>query len=240
MALNPNIRKLLIPESFLSGEQSPSDHRILNSTFELDELAIKILGHSSELHFYRLLKELQERGAYKQLKVFVRSSELERHVVDKLAAFHSTIVKLTGYFHSRVELGQLSSLEEISVQIDDKIIDFTDLLSICTNLQLVEFEWASSDDLLPLIRQAAKLKKMKVIDLENGTHFSETSKIIDLIALNNERETLAYAQKITFYVKEDIYLATKFALGETNFNLIRLQRIESFECDYEFASTHDA
>lgn len=230
----------MIPESFLSGEQSPSERCLLNSTFQLDELAIKILGHSSELHSYHLLKELQERGAYKQLKVFVRSSGLEQHVVDKLGALHSTIVKLSGYFHNRIELGQLSSLEEISVQNDDKIIDFMDLLSICTNLKLIEFEWTSSDDLLPLIRQAVKLKKMKVIDLENGTHFNETSKIIDLKALNNERESLAHAQKITFYVKEDIYLATKFALGETNLNLIRLQRIESFECDYEFASAHDS
>lgn len=77
----------------------------------------------------------------------------------------------------------------------------------------------SNDDLLPLIRQVMQLNKIKVI------------------VLNRKREKLAlyYGSLITIDLKEDIHLATKRALIETNINLIRLERNESLEWDFNFA-----
>lgn len=77
----------------------------------------------------------------------------------------------------------------------------------------------SNDGLLPLIRQVMQLNKIKVI------------------VLNRKREKLAlyYVSLITIDLKEDNHLATKRALIETNINLIRLERNESLEWDFNFA-----
>lgn len=77
----------------------------------------------------------------------------------------------------------------------------------------------SNDGSLPLIRQVMQLNKIKVI------------------VLNRKREKLAlyYVSLITIDLKEDNHLATKRALIETNINLIRLERNESLEWDFNFA-----
>lgn len=75
---------------------------------------------------------------------------------------------------------------------------------------------------------------MKFLYLQDGTQFSTFNNIFNLIALNNARRQLADAQKITIYVKEEIYLATKWAMKETDFDLIRIKRYESFEWHHDF------
>lgn len=59
-------------------------------------------------------------------------------------------------------------------------------------------------------------------------------KVIDLHALNKEREKLPDAQKITPYIEEDNYLATKWAFGETDFGLIRMKKHTSYEWKHDF------
>lgn len=60
------------------------------------------------------------------------------------------------------------------------------------------------------------------------------TKVLSLPAMNREREKLHGAQKMTIYVREDIYLATKWALIKNQFSLIRLKRIDSFEWIHDF------
>lgn len=64
--------------------------------------------------------------------------------------------------------------------------------------------------------------------LEAGAHFIPKTKVVNLLALNREREQLPGAQKITLHVDEESYLATKWAFGETDLKFIRLKRNTSY------------
>ncbi|XP_055305039.1 uncharacterized protein LOC129569870 [Sitodiplosis mosellana] len=61
-----------------------------------------------------------------------------------------------------------------------------------------------------------------------------TKGALDLAAWNKEREKLAGARKVTIYVDEDIYLATKWATNETDYDLIELKRGNSYDWDDDF------
>lgn len=57
----------------------------------------------------------------------------------------------------------------------------------------------------------------------------EEPQFINLDRLNRERAKLPNAEKITLYVDERLYLATKWTRRETDLPFIRLKRFESFE-----------
>lgn len=52
---------------------------------------------------------------------------------------------------------------------------------------------------------------------------------IDLQQLNKVRDKMLEARKVTIYVEEDIFLASKWAVKDTDLDLIRLMRKESYE-----------
>lgn len=112
----------------------------------------------------------------------------------------------------------LETLEELKISNIKKIAD---LASIKTNLKRLEFVSADFNDIMPFIRESVEMRTIKI------EYFFDCS--IDLLKLNKEREKLQNAHKITMYVDERTYLDTKWAMKETNFGLIRLKRIDSFE-----------
>lgn len=57
--------------------------------------------------------------------------------------------------------------------------------------------------------------------------------IIDLFALNVERQKCENVSKVTIYVKEQINLKSKEALMHTNFGCVELKRAESYEWDVD-------
>lgn len=59
------------------------------------------------------------------------------------------------------------------------------------------------------------------------------NKFIDLPALNRERAKLENPQKVTLYATEEVYLATKWALGQTEFEFISLKLAESLNYSME-------
>ena len=79
-------------------------------------------------------------------------------------------------------------------------------------------------DIMHFIKKFPNLKKIKV-------HYFESAEILQLDLLNTEREKLAGAQKVTIYVPDAVFLATKWATknGTTNFSLIEMKRTDSYE-----------
>ncbi|XP_055306372.1 uncharacterized protein LOC129570697 isoform X2 [Sitodiplosis mosellana] len=73
-----------------------------------------------------------------------------------------------------------------------------------------------SDDLMPFIRRSIKLKDVEIADFEG--------EVLDIAALNKDRKKLAGARKLTIYVNERVYLATKWATTDTSLELIELKR----------------
>lgn len=79
-------------------------------------------------------------------------------------------------------------------------------------------------EILVFMKSLRNLKKIKLF------YFVRTE-ILQLEMLNRAREELAGAQKVTIYVPDAIFLATKWATknGTTNFSLIEMKRSSSYE-----------
>lgn len=75
----------------------------------------------------------------------------------------------------------------------------------------------------PFIRNSPKLKQIRIKDAKVDF------KNVDLWALNEEREKILGAQKISIYVNEVVYLATKWTMKTIDFSLIELRRFDSYE-----------
>lgn len=155
----------------------------------------------------------------------------------------------------RFGLSQLRNLEEMHSEVSLTVNDLDDMAENCKNLERVAFNVAVFDDILPFIKKARNLNKVKVqkfvrlLDseikkfhkniifpkdevLEEST--CKEQKVINLSFLNAERAKLPNAQAITLYVKEEVYLATKWAMKQTDFDFIKLRRIQSYYCDNGF------
>lgn len=61
-------------------------------------------------------------------------------------------------------------------------------------------------------------------------------RVLNLVALNEERSKLTGARKITIYFRDDIFLATKWTTlhGNTNLSLIEMKRSDSLEWNHHY------
>lgn len=150
------------------------------------------------------------------------------------------MVKLFVYYSTNpLSFSALESLEELSTFKSDTVADLEILPNNLINLKRIYFNYASIDDIKPFIKQSVEMQKIRGDHLD----YNKDTIVFDLRALNKEREQLALnrqqeqfpeVEKITLYVGEDIYLAIKWALGETDFGLIRLKRKLLFEWVHDF------
>lgn len=230
LKLNPNVRSLSIScRSWINSE------RLVDlADIHLAELAI--LNCEIDGEFVRTIKELHKRDFYQRLSLYFTRTELVQDNVDQLATLEG-IVKL--YLGGRsiwadIAISALSSLEELCLDECNRITDLETAAIQLSRLGRIHFKYASLDDIWPFIRQARRVKKIKVENLSEGIHFSHSNNVINLVALNEEREKLADAQKLTIYVKEKLFLATKWTLKEIDFRSIRLKREESYEWIHDF------
>lgn len=232
LKLNPNIRKFATNTALLWKNQ----HNMMAAEIKLDDLAVWMF----ELNGDKLkpmcdtLNKLHERGFYKKLQLYF-FKVLNQNVLDQLINLNG-LVKISIDWDKLIKfnVSALKSLEELHAYTSEKIGDLDILATDIIHLNRIHFVVANINDIIPFIRRSEKVQKIKVKLLRPGTHFDINTKIIDLLALNSERKQLPKAQKITLYVAEEIYLATKWALGKINFELIRLKRLESFNWNHDF------
>lgn len=75
-------------------------------------------------------------------------------------------------------------------------------------------------------------------DESNDSKFKSFSdgKILNLIALNKERAKLQNARKMTIYVRDDVFLTTKWAMkhGDINLRFIEMKRSDSYEWNHHY------
>lgn len=220
LELNRNIRKL-----------STSDLLIMSdlwtdSDLRLDELELKYCVRVGDA-LCNQLNSLHERDFYKRLNLGILENNPSSA---QLCSINGLVnVDLSYPSAEAIQFSLLPNLEEISTWDADQIADFHALPTSLKKLERLRMTNASSDDIFPFICQAEEIKSIWVDKLRDGLHFNTYTNIIELNALNLEREKLIEAQKVTIYVKEKIYVATKWALKETDFSLIKLKRIESGE-----------
>lgn len=121
------------------------------------------------------------------------------------------------------------NVEQLFLNKPALINDLNEAVSKLTRLNYIYFGEASFEIILPFVKSLPKLQKIKMITIENGPHFNNETKILDLSTLNYEREHLKRAKKLTIYLTEMIYLATRWAFNLTEFALIEIKRSTSID-----------
>lgn len=230
LELNPNIRYLEIDSANLWVNKNS----LKTSKVSLNDLAVYIGSeeHSTEKTMFasmcHLLNELHELGIYKRLKLYVEGN-ITQEMVNEIA-YLNAIVKLYMTFSkhcSPLALSTLRQIEEFHVHHGVFIKDAEAMAENLVNLKMVHIRTADSNSIIPFVKRATNMEKIKIDHLEH--------KVINLAALNRERLKLPNAKKITIYVGENSFLATKRQNRETDLDLIKLQRSESIEWDHDFA-----
>lgn len=213
--LNPNVRNLTIDSNFLRENL----YDMLDREIQVDDL---ILANSNidklELD---ALNILHQRGFYKRLHIETSA------IKDEIAALEGLA---TLYVRGIEVIPELPGLTELGFYVWTTFgedFDVTQIPNLCKNLERLFVYESSIDGILPFIRYSPHLNEIAIRKLESNT--------LDISVLNNERIKLNGAQKVTIYVAEHVYLATKWSTKTINLDFIEIKRI----CSYEFKQPHN-
>ncbi|XP_031635376.1 uncharacterized protein LOC116348494 [Contarinia nasturtii] len=222
--LNTTIKKFSVDmELFWSNREL-----FKKSNIKFDTLSIGFGKECDEFNTYefkllcRLLNDLYASGFYKNLHMhfLYPGLRIPQAFINQLASVKG-LVKFHFELKTHLLLGTLRNLEELGTATNF-ISDLKLIPHMLSKLKRLYFIKASSDDILPFICHAKKVNKIKVECLFG------LNKILDLLALNKEREKLVGAHKITIYVEEVVYFATKWAMKQKDFKLIEMKRDTSY------------
>lgn len=224
---NSNLRSLSIDAKSLMLNQE----QILAADVKLEKLAIDFHPHAIESEiesaaivpmFYELLFELQQREFFAELHLYVKFID-HQNCMQKLYSLQ-TLTMLGGYV-DRIE-NPLVRVKELDISLGSDILDIEMLPDKLPNLERIHFAEANADHILPFIRFSSRLKQVKIGDFKDGSHMVDGA--LDIEALNNLRMVLPRARKVTIYVNETVFLATKWARKSAMyFDFVELRRGES-------------
>lgn len=179
------------------------------------------------------MKELCEIGFFQDLHLYFHSYVLR--TVGNYPPYLLSFVKILHSNRNVVNVTPLVNLERLFIADASEIGDLDTGINSLAKLKFISFIYAKIEDILPFIRQLSSLKKIKIYYINYGIYFNDTNDILNLSALDDERKKCPNAGKITFYLKENIYLATKFAFKKSKLNFIEIKRRESYEKNLDFA-----
>lgn len=181
--------------------------------------------------FETVLKRLYDRGFYKRLHFY--TYDIDQSHSELLAALPVLEKLCLRNWTECFSLTQLNNLKELAILDGANPNDMTILAKSLVNLQRVYLKNATIDDIMPFIRLAPKLTKLKVIP-KDETHFNGGR--LKLRTLNKEREQLFGAYKVTIYVPGNVFLRTKWTTehGNTNLSLIEIRRSDSYEWNQHY------
>lgn len=215
--LNPNVRSFSSEKFTLwSNKDALLNSKVNLDTFELKQYPTEYVLDKT---MWDLLRQLHTHGFYKCL----HTNGFDLHLNSR----HH------GYFAPLLRKIFISDCEDL-IWVSNHFIECNEIaircgLHVWSNEIFVSnmehpFEFENQVDILQYIQQMKNLKKIKLFDFKFEA-------ILNLEMLNTEREKLAGSRKVTIYVPDAVYLATKWATknGTTNFSLIEMKRIDSYE-----------
>lgn len=227
---NPQLQRLDCEYLFLLG----NSETIINSMMELDILTIKVENmHEDELNeLCKLLNKLYDNNFYKRVEIiWLTGSQHYINLISKLRRLE----KLDVFFYEDniVFPSKILSLKEICIYRNTSFVHNNNIVFIqlfysamadaFPNLCVVHiFEPQDVDALIPLIQRLPKLKEIYMRWFDRSSNGIQ----IDLSILNEEREKLSRACKLTINLPEKSYLATKMAPKNLyiNHDLIEIKR----------------
>lgn len=172
----------------------------------------------------KLTNNLHQQGFYKQLHLHIlRSSRISNDQLKHIWAF-SSIEKLTLLgLPKNFPVPIVESVKELN---SDRILrPFSNIpkkmAMNLVNLERINMQRASSNDIWPFICFAPKLTQLRIYQSAFASDFDYCT----FVKLNEEREKLAGARKVVIYVEDDFFIKLKWS-AKLNFSLIKLKRIE--------------
>lgn len=231
---NPNIRKFGCSSSNLWADR----FSIKNTEVKLDELSIQVMFEPEPILVCQLLDELHQLGVYKRLNLFTLGGSIDQQFVDGIS--HICVLKRLRLHRNTyidyVALSALAHLENIAFPDSRCITDIETIATKLANLKFVHFGLSDTNHVKLFMGGNPKLERIRIDWFVDRVGNIEDDKVLSLIELNNERATkLPNAKKVTLYVQEPIYLATKWASRETDLDFIKLKRIDTLnDRDFDF------
>ncbi|XP_055297567.1 uncharacterized protein LOC129566056 [Sitodiplosis mosellana] len=194
---------------------------------KLDDLGIVLVPLRQDI--CEFANSLHAKGAYKRLHI-MNYDKTNQEFVDRLISLKSLVRFVAKEITETVDLSSLVNLKVLTVRSGvENIANKPALARSLENLIEVNFCRANIDDILPFVHLSPKLKKIHVV----MTLGENSNQAIDPVTMNREREKLLtetlYVSKVTIYIPESNYLATKWKTTETDLKLIEIQRVESFD-----------
>lgn len=223
---NPNIRTFSTDaKSLWINRELLKQTKVKFDIFAINICLSKIIDTSNRLitlkdSIYRLLVELYDFGFYERLHLYVYF--VEQQDIDLLLSL-SAIEMLNGDV-VRVDR-PLYNVKASCVCYPDEMLNINCLPNNLLNLERIYFFEITFDRILPLIYGLAKLKVNKISQLKDKHQLGK----MNLMALNERRKQLNGAYKLRIYVREDVFLMTKWNENSINFDFIELKRFEGFE-----------
>lgn len=226
---------------------------LIDCKVELTDLIIFINFDTWEYfgQFWDDLNQLYERKFYKRLSLYYYSPECAQNMITQMAALKAVVKLKFMQCENRVDLSAFSQsvhLETLFIKSSDQIMDLQTMATNCINLKVIHFGTAQIAHIKILIEKAVNLSEIVIDHLINDNFADE--QIIDLSLLNNKREGLDRAQiakkdkkakkaeKVTIFVQEEMYLATKRRMRNIDSNIdlskVKLMRKESYGVDENF------
>lgn len=202
----------------------------LSSNAKLDLLLIcgsDRLFTTNSIRLLKLLNQLHEQGFYRRLYIHNGESYVEPYN-EFLASVKGLEILHFSTFQKSLNLVQLINLREIIVRFGSLDMDEKDLEILANSLTSLNRLWINGYDrhmnidvIRPFIRRSLNLNKIKFVH--------HNLKNLNLAMLNEERANLVGAQKITLYVRSDVFLYTKWTTrnGDTNMSFIEVRRSDS-------------
>lgn len=127
-------------------------------------------------------------------------------------------------FYGRVALSDLIHLEHLDFANTRYITDIVSVATRLEHLERIHFGKSKLEHVKLFMSANLKLEMIKIQWFVDDAGHIEQDKVLNLIQLNKIRVKLRNAEKITLYIGEDVYLATKRINRETDLDFIKLKR----------------
>lgn len=175
--------------------------------------------------FLKNLLMLKSRQFFQYLHLYFASNE--RAYVYPTDLLSCVKVLHIAYENRMYSLASMGNLERLYFKNKSQISDFATALAKLTKLNYIFIE--TIDEIVQLIRNLPKLKQIEIFYVYDGKLFNAETNVLNLTTLNDVRKMAKNPSKLTIYVSEKIYLATKSAANSKHptIDLVEIKRVES-------------
>lgn len=228
---NPNIQILSTTFHYLLKTRNSW----LRSNIKLDRLDIAVDTHADEhsreemnlINACGFFNRLYREGFYKRIHIYTEFT-VNQNDMNHIASVKG-LEKLYAKSEQIETLPPLPDLKELCIGYSvNRDLDRIDrITSNLMNVERIHFHTITSNEMMSFIRHAANVREIKISALKGGIYFENN--IVDVSQLNKEREKLMNACKVTIYIQENAFLATKWAGKKTIYPIVELKRSQAID-----------